>query len=740
VIAMLDDAGEAIVAKVERDGRIVYDTETRAHDDRFVGIVASHGQFLVWSHHQLALLGVQGQVYWFEDKPIVAVAAADAFAVAVVDEGRKRRTRWALTDQLKWSDPIPNADGLASVAVSADGKRLAGISGGRAVVIDVEHDRHLASAPAPAGAVLGFAGDRLAIAGPGSLAWLGGGAGFSAGKAPAMLAIAGDTAISARGGDLALATPAAVHYLGYAITDARVESAGGKLLVGAGDRWAFVDANLDVTGAAKLAPGLDVETMFHLAGDDWLLVTPKHDVYIANVATGAIAKVHSRKHITFVEAAADLVAFGDGSLDDSELFRYAGGTLARVPLPRDTGLGMLHPVDPKLAHGAVLVRVSYATDTGIGHLRWIRDLDHPENGAIDLDVERYATPAVDAAGRVFVTRSQVGAHSLAIYDAGKLVADGLDFDQGIEPAPSAARYAAVGFNALSLHTPDGKTLWTYAMPNRARPLWVGDDRLVASVWPGLSTIDMATGAVGRTRCGWSFGLTATPGPVPTAMASACTRLADARGDRVEAPGDAGFRQAMHEIAEASGATIAEWGVAPVNGSERRFAVIVSSPESQDRAIVGYVVEVAPGSYVEAVFGGWGAVQPTYAGLASDPAWTVGPAATSRREDSYGNPISKYRDGGFSFEKRWIHMSGEEFRFTVRANAFVVMDWDWVERERDHAGMHSTGEHKTYAKTATCGAGCPKLEGHKTHALHFKVMGPTADLAALTVAGDASWSP
>jgi hypothetical protein len=737
-IAMIDDAGDAIVANVDGDGQIVKHAEVRADGARFAGVVAVPDGFLLSSDRALVLVDHDGKlVNTLTGKRVVAVAAAGKrAAAAVVDDDGKRRTWWIGFNPLSWDATISNGNGLAGIALSAT--RLAGIAGGRAVVIDLNTGQQLASAPAPAGTVLGLAGERLAIAGPGSLAWLGGGAGFSGGKAPAMLAIAGDRVLSARGGDLAIATPAGVRYLGYAITDARVEPAGGKLLVGMGDRWAFVDANLDVVGAAKLAPGVDVETMRHLAGDDWLVISTKHDIYIANAATGAIAQVHTRKTVTLVETAGDLVAFGDGTLDDSELFRYAGGTLAPVPLPKETGLGMLHPVDPKLAHGFTLVRIGYDTTTDVGHLRWIRDLDHPDVGAIDLDVTRYATPAVDAAGRVYVTRSQGG--TLAIYDTGKLVAENLDFDQALEPAPSGNRYVAVGFNELSMHAPDGKPRWTHAMPNRERAIWLDDDHLVSNVWPGISTIDVATGALGRTRCGWQFGLSAKPNPPPTAIATACTRLADTRGDRVEPPGDAGFRKAMHEIADRNVASIAEWGIAPINGTDQRFAVIVANPESQDRAIVGYIVEIAPGSYIEAVFGGWGFVQPTYAGLAPDPAWTVGAAATSAREDKWSNPISKYRDGGFSFEKRWIHMSGEEFHFTVRANAFVVMDWNWIERERDNTGMHSTGERKTYAKAGTCGTGCPKLEGHKTHSTKLKVVGPTSDVDALAVGGDGSWAP
>src|SRR5262249_60240394 len=99
--------------------------------------------------------------------------------------------------------------------------------------------------------------DRLAIAGPnGSLAWVGGGAKLAATRdaAPTLLAVADDRVISARGGDLVLATPARIDYLGYGLVDVGAYPDGGRLLAGNGRRWADLDAKLDVVGTPILEP------------------------------------------------------------------------------------------------------------------------------------------------------------------------------------------------------------------------------------------------------------------------------------------------------------------------------------------------------------------------------------------------------------------------------------------------------------------------------------------------------
>ena len=355
-----------------------------------------------------------------------------------------------------------------------------------------------------------------------------------------------------------------------------------------------------------------------------------------------------------------------------------------MPLPK--GRGSLQPVAAKLAGGTQLVLVSHSDDLTEGKLQWIHDVEHPERGRTELDLKHFAVQAIDASGRVYVDEAEeYGNHKLSMVRDGKRIGEVVIFSgaTALAPDPGATRFAMMGVNGLELATADGKTQWVLPT-KRGTPIWLDDNHLVLDTHQGLSSIDLAAGSIAETRCGWSFGLSATPDPVTPTIASQCVQLAVGRGDDFEIPGDAAFKTAAKDIASASSGTIAEWGSAPINGAMHRFAVIVVSQGQMDmNTLVAYLVEATPGSYVEAIFHGWGFVQPNYEGLVPSPAWTVGTFATQARQDKWGNPISKYSSNAFTFETRWIHMSGETIGFTLRGSTFVVTGWNWAERENDN---------------------------------------------------------
>ena len=303
-------------------------------------------------------------------------------------------------------------------------------------------------------------------------------------------------------------------------------------------------------------------------------------------------------------------------------------------------------------------------------------------------VSRLAAPP----GGRLVAVAWSGDHAAAVARLGEAE---LSAGAAITPAPSATRYAMVTGGSLELDSADGKRQWA-AVGLRGSPVWLDDYHLVLDMHLGLSRIDVAIGWPSGARCGWGFGLSDTPNLGTPAMASPCTQAALDRGDDFEVPGDAGFKAIVTDVAAASSGSIAEWGSVPIGGATRRFAVIVVSQGQMDMTtLVGYLIEVSPGSYVEAIFHGWGFVQPNYEGLAHTPVWTVGATATAAREDHWGNRISKYHDNGFSFETRWIHMSGEQFNFTVRNGTFVVTSLARLELTTPVAPGASPGPHRVH---------------------------------------------
>jgi hypothetical protein len=123
----------------------------------------------------------------------------------------------------------------------------------------------------------------------------------------------------------------------------------------------------------------------------------------------------------------------------------------------------------------------------------------------------------------------------------------------------------------------------------------------------------------------------------------------------------------------------------------------------------------------------------------EPPWTIGAPAITARADRDQNLISKYRDGGLSFDMKWIHNSFEAIDFTVRDDGFAIRASSWAEHDNDGGKMTTDNGGKVYVKSGACTPACPKLGDFKAHTAKFRVLGPTPDPAALSLAADPAWA-
>jgi hypothetical protein len=234
------------------------------------------------------------------------------------------------------------------------------------------------------------------------------------------------------------------------------------------------------------------------------------------------------------------------------------------------------------------------------------------------------------------------------------------------------------------------------------------------VWapPGHEIIELAT----------------TPSRPHYPTASVCAKLAARRELPIEVPGNAVFKSLVRAIASTSGANILDWGTFPIAGVPRRAATIVR--ETPDHQVIGYLIEVAPGSVVEVIVATDGfRTHPDYTfASATEPGWvTRVAAAAAQRTD--GTP---HTDDGFEFEST-LPRFGEDFSFTLRDDGTPVLrNFSWYEMgARDgRTGLRDhTGDRKTYVKAGSC-ARCPVLANWKPHSATLAVRGPSRDPEAL----------
>jgi hypothetical protein len=290
---------------------------------------------------------------------------------------------------------------------------------------------------------------------------------------------------------------------------------------------------------------------------------------------------------------------------------------------------------------------------------------------------------------------------------------------------------------MALVTLDGVQLWSTSLGG-GHPTWLDDGSILYATGTALQRVDPATGVAGAPRCGFAFELAATPSRPDSAIASVCAKLAANRDLPIEVPGNAVFKSLVRAVAKTSGANILDWGTFPIAGVPRHAATIVR--EVSDHQVIGYLIEVSPGSAVEVIVATDGdRTRPDYTeASATEPGWvTRVAAAAAQRTD--GTP---HTADGFQFEST-LPRYGEDFSFTLRDDGTPVLrDFGWYELgDRDsRTGIRDhTGEQKIYVKAGSC-ALCPVLASWKPHNAALAVRGPSRDPEALRLDDPRSSAP
>lgn len=562
LIAMLDEVGYLVLTVVDKDG-VRISRATPPAEPAFKGLAMTPAGPIAWRADQILFRynadgTVAEQLPTEPGQRILAITVAGDKAVAVIESGADkltRRARWlTLGPKLAWGAWLKLGDDVSTLlAVSPSGKRLATLAtsapGTQALLtlFDTATGKPLATQVDQAPIGLGFVDDdHLALGINGSIAWAK--LDLNApvqrprpnpGAAPVnladagMLGVAAGRAISALNGELMIATPTKIQYLGYELESPAVAAVApkGQLMIGVGDSFALLDQDLRAVATPQLGvlPTSAVSELRWLGGDDWLVESSRISdgsttlalVDAAKGKTSVLRADLAMVQLILHEPSTNLVTLSLG--DAPEVSKYDPAKhklekLATLPKPKGYEQSELVPVNPDLAGGTNLVVVHMRDRMTI---RWLRDPKVLDKGA-SLTVDG-SLAGVDAAGRVYVWQNTpTGPLELVSYVDGKRVgALPTDGPVTLWPDRKGSRVVQVGQRSVGLSGADGKRVWLQPLQFVTEALWLDDGSIVVVSAGGLARLDAATGNVLAARCGWRFGLSPKQHPASARVEPVC---------------------------------------------------------------------------------------------------------------------------------------------------------------------------------------------------------------------------
>lgn len=564
-IVARDEVGGLYIAKLDATGRTLSHVTVGA-DPAIVGMAMTERGLLAWRADQAIELvdadgAIEARLPTEPRERVIAVGVAGKRAIALMELGDgSHGVRWLEVDKgLAWGKPVQLELDLTTpsrIALAPDGGRIAVLSQDQNRVEVRAYD--LASGKAIAtgttngvAAELGFIDESVVAVGSlQGISWLDVSVATPAlsatvqatnpfARSGAVLAATNGRALTANGGELALMTPAATEYLGYDLVSPRfVEAApDGQILVGSGETFSLLDAQLQATSSPTLALplGSAASRLQWLGGDDWLVESltaggaTQWQLAVADLARTTSTLVRpdlEAPHLLAYEPTTQLATLSLGTR--SEVARYDAKTraLARVALVGKRSAYeqvLLAPTAPKLAGGTQLI---YVQTRDRPTIKWLRDpaaLDKPS--ATVTTEGSYA--GSDAAGHVYLWRNAGAKLELTVYGVdGKAIATlPADGPVSLWPDPTGTRVVEVGAHAIGLYRLDGTQVWLQNLARAQRALWLSDGSLAITSAGGLARLDPATGAVVSARCGWRFGLTSKPHPPTPRLEPLCSQLA-----------------------------------------------------------------------------------------------------------------------------------------------------------------------------------------------------------------------
>ncbi len=561
VLAAIDAAGGLVLQVVDRDGLTVQRASLAA-DPAFDRVeLTGAGALALRTDESLVLVADDGtitsQLVAEPRQRIAGIAVTGTRAVAVVEAGDPalRRARWiTLGPQLAWGAWIPGSEGVAPmVALSPSGKRLATLMGMRQGpspnlhILETQTGADVATLPA--GTEWSFAfidDDHLATASPNvsTIAWTdltkataAKRPGNDSDLVPAKLLGAGaGRVVGATSGELMIATPTTLQFLGYDVPTPSLVAAGGEsqLRVLMRDDLVALDADLrELPGTAlPRTPDTRVASVCRVGQDAWLvgrgsMKTGTLLLELVDAGTGRTRAVRAGRRIIDVlafEPSTRLVTLSRG--DVPEVIRLdpakqtVTGVLSMQPASSRAPVELV-PLAPALASGAQLLVVE--RDRPLT-LRWVTNPAQPSVGTtLKLDG---VFAGADHTGRAYVFEKQPEGLGLSAYRDGKRDATFPSTERvfSVWPAPRGehvARMTALGFGVVSR---DGTLKWALPLAGVTEAVWLDDGSLVIVTFAGIARVDPETGALRAARCGWRFGLAKMPHPQPARIEPVCSQV------------------------------------------------------------------------------------------------------------------------------------------------------------------------------------------------------------------------
>ena len=567
LIAMLDEVGGLVLQVVDRDGLNVQ-RAVPPSDPAFKGIEMTLAGPLAWRADQIVMRfaadgSVTEQLPTESGQRVITISVSGDHAVAVIEAGTdklSRRARWlTLAPKLAWGAWIDAGTEVGPViALAPSGKRLAMMSGanGQAiqlVVIETATGGVFANETIQSASGMGFVDDdHLAVAANGTVTWAKLDAKAKPKTPPAVkppgaetqntvvdagqLAVGGGHAVAAINGELSIATPTKIEYLGYELEAPAVAAVApkGQLMIGVGDTFALLDGSLHAVASPELGvlPTSAVSELRWLGGDDWLVESSRISDGMTTLAlvdattkkTQVLRTDLAMVQLILHEPATNLVTLSLGDAPEVSKFDPAKHKLDKVstlPKPKGYEQSELVPLVPALAGGTQLL-VVHMRDRMT--LRWVKDPKALETGpSITVDG---SLAGADAAGHAFVWQNTpTGPLELVVYlDAKRIGTMSTDGPVTLWPDRKGSRVVQVGQRSVGLAGVDGKRTWLQSLQFVTEALWLDDGSIVVVSAGGVARLDASNGSVLAARCGWRFGLSVKQHPPTSRVEPVCTQL------------------------------------------------------------------------------------------------------------------------------------------------------------------------------------------------------------------------
>jgi hypothetical protein len=559
-LALIDAAQNLTLVVIDDQGRTLRHVAI-TNDAGIAGIEMTDLGVLAWSSDQTITLydfegAAIGRIGTEPGQRLVNLAAHGKMVVTVVEvvagSASKRIVRQLeITPKLAWDKPIDvGGEAMGTVAISRSGKRIAAAvnfldSKTKLIrVIELGSGRTLISQPIDTALEMGFIDeDHIAVGIANGVNWINTHALAtlpvgSMATAKTLFATGDGQALTAMGGEILVAKPDDPKYLGYELESPQVATSGpnGNLVVGVGLDFAQLDASLTlVAGAATpvFPKNTTVAELAWIGGTDYVanITNPDGTNQIMVVASDGRASIPVRPTPKASRAIRPLryepsthlltISFGDAPTVDRWLSdQRRVEKIATVPRGKGFQQRELVPVAPALANGAEIVEVSLDERTTVA---WTDATT--KNQIATMPITSFVT--ADPAGHVYAwtVDPKTTQLVLSVLSPGKNLAT-LPHDGTVTlwPDGKGTRVLELGATGAALYRTDGTLVWKLPLLGSSEAVWSGDSAISLVTASGVARVDAATGSVISARCGWKFGLTATPHPQPARVEPICTQL------------------------------------------------------------------------------------------------------------------------------------------------------------------------------------------------------------------------